>query len=108
MNRRVIFTPDDYWTHPPKENTMPDNHGPQYVNLTLPSDTITQTTDRVVLAMMAADDNPLGIAHYLILNTDFGCYRFQLTDDATASLLAQAVAHNEYGERLLREQQDEQ
>ena len=25
MTRKVIFLPDDYWTNPPKDNTMTDN-----------------------------------------------------------------------------------
>lgn len=86
---------------------MTNRQDPQLVNLRLPADTITQKVDRIVLAMMAADDND-GIAHYLILDTeDLGVYRFQLSDDATASLLAQCVAHNDYGERLLREESEQ-
>lgn len=78
---------------------------PEYVNLRVPVDTIEQTVDKVVLAIMADPDND-GIAHYLVVNTDdLGCYKLKLTDDATASLLAQCVAHNDLGERLLREQE---
>ena len=28
MNRKVIFLPDDYWTHPPEENTVPEDATP--------------------------------------------------------------------------------
>lgn len=79
---------------------------PEYVRLQLPVDTITHKVDKAVLAMMATEDGD--IAHHLILNTEFGCYKFQLADNTAGSLMAQFVAHNEFGKQLQREPETEQ
>ncbi len=81
---------------------------PEYVRLQLPIDTITHKVDKAMLAMMATDDPEPTVAHHLIFNTEFGCYKFQLTDNTTASLMAQFAAHNEFGIQLQREQDTEQ
>jgi len=79
---------------------------PQMIRLELPVDTITQTANRVLLALLATNDGT--IAHHLVLQADTGCYKFRLTDQVAASLMAQFQAHNEFGKQLQREQQGEQ
>jgi hypothetical protein len=86
---------------------MNNDHQPKMVGLALPADTIEHTVDRVLVAMMAVDDTER-IGHFLVVNSDFGCYKFRLTDDATASLLAQCVAQYRYGQRLLQQQEGEE
>lgn len=79
---------------------------PQMVRLELPVDTITQTADKVWLTLMATEDDQ--IAHHLIVRADTGCYKFQLTDHAMSVLMAQFVAHDEFGKQLLKQQEGEQ
>lgn len=88
MNRRVIFTPDDYWTNPPKENTMTD---PAYVDLNdcLPADTITDLAEVVGLTLSITDEGHLFGS--LLVETKDGWHRFLLNREAWTDLLDQAA-----------------
>lgn len=85
-----------------------DSDEPKIVQISLPRDTINYKSNRVLFAMMPADGAPHGIAHYLILDSEFGCYRFQLSDCAAASLLDQCISQHQFGLRLLKEEEGEE
>jgi hypothetical protein len=91
--RRVIFTPHDYWTHPPKENTV--THEPAFIvpptrELGLPVDTFPITGTEAVFFLTADGQGKL-IPQLALETEELGWYRITFAADTFKALLAQAA-----------------